>query len=86
MHVNAFRLFTRSTGGVQFHSIRNYVPERPETVVTLEGLFGSWRHSVFIWKEAQRITGLNFGAAPSNVEPEVMEESTGLELERLCNA
>lgn len=88
MHVNAFLSFYQSTGGVQFHSIRNYVPERPETVVILKDeLFGSWRaFSFHLEGEGQRITGLNFSPAraPSNVEPEVMEESNlAPELERL---
>lgn len=93
MHINAFLSFYQSTGGVSFHSIRTYVPERSETVVILKDeLFGSWRaFSFHLEGDEQRVTGLNFSPAraPSNVEPEVI---TGDELvpelekllQRLC--
>ena len=44
-HINVVLNFFRETGGVDFHSIRTYVPERKsDTVVILKDrLFGSWR-------------------------------------------
>lgn len=93
MHVNAFLSFYQSTGGVRFHSIRTYIPERPETVVILKGeLFGSWNaFSFHLEGDEQRVTGLNFSPAraPSNVEPEAIAEADLLPklealLRRLC--
>ncbi len=43
-HINVFLGFRRTTGGVDFHSIRTYVPERKETIVILKDRnFASWR-------------------------------------------
>lgn len=93
MHVNAFRSVFQSTGGVRFHSIRTYVPARPETVVILrDELFGSWSaFSFFLEGEDQKINGLNFSPArtPTNVEPEEVTEASlvpelGQLLRRLC--
>ncbi|MCB0616676.1 MAG: beta-lactamase family protein, partial [Phaeodactylibacter sp.] len=88
VHANVFLSIFQSTGGIHFHSIRAYVPEREETVVILKDeLFGSWRAFSFTLEgDEQRIAGLNFSPArtPSNVEPELVTEvSLVPELEQL---
>jgi len=47
-HINVFRSMFRETGGLTFHSIRTYEPERKgETVVILKDeYFDSWRSFV----------------------------------------
>ncbi len=92
-HVDVFRSFYRETGGIRFHSIRTYVPEREETVVILKDeLFESWKaFSLDFSGEEERIAGIQFSPArtPGNVEPEVITESELAPklkalLERLC--
>ncbi|MCB0589387.1 MAG: beta-lactamase family protein, partial [Phaeodactylibacter sp.] len=93
MHIDAFLSFYRNTGGVKFHSIRTYVPERPETVVILKDeLYGSWMaFSFHLEGDEQRVASLNFSPArrPSDVKPEALGEADlvpELEnlLQRLC--
>ncbi len=80
-HINVVLDFFRTTGGVDFHSIRTYVPERKEeTVVILKDrLFESWKAFVirFDGSENFLIAGLQFAVArtPSNVkEPQLSEK------------
>lgn len=94
-HINVFLDFLRQTGGVDFHSIRTYVPERKgETVIILKDrLFDSWRAFVisFDGSEDFLIAGLQFNVArtPSNVkesslsEKQLVQTIKGLLL-RLC--
>jgi CubicO group peptidase (beta-lactamase class C family) len=79
-HIAVFLGLYDETGGMDFHSIRTYVPERKgETVVILKDHnFGSWRAFVLRLDEKNDflISGLNFSIArtPSNVkEPELNE-------------
>lgn len=75
-HVNIFRSFYWTTGGVEFHSIRHYTPARAETVVIVKDKnFGSWRGISLYWEGAdKRIAGVNLSPArrPTDVEPEVI--------------
>jgi len=72
-HINVFLDFRRTTGGVDFHSIRTYVPERKETVVILKDRnFESWRAFVITFDKSEDllIAGLYFNIArtPSNLK------------------
>ena len=80
-HIDVFLGLYQETGGMDFHSIRTYVPERKgETVVILKDRnFGSWRAFVMRLdkKNDSLISGLNFTIArtPSNVqEPDLNKE------------
>jgi len=80
-HINVFLNFSRQTGGIDFHSIRTYVPERKEeTVVILKDRnFDSWRAFVIKFDKSENylIDGLQFNIArtPSNVnEPNLSEK------------
>ncbi|MDH5467422.1 MAG: beta-lactamase family protein [Candidatus Aminicenantes bacterium] len=94
-HINVVLDFLRETGGVDFHSIRTYVPERKgDTVVILKDrLFESWRAFVirFDGSENYLIAGLQFNVArtPSNVKESALSEKQFLQtikdlLPRLC--
>jgi CubicO group peptidase (beta-lactamase class C family) len=94
-HINVVLSFHRQTGGVDFHSIRTYVPERKgETVVILKDrLFDSWRAFVirFDGSDDSLIAGLQFNVArtPSNVKESPLSEKQLLQtikdlLPRLC--
>ncbi len=79
-HINIALNFRRTTGGVDFHSIRTYVPERKETVVILKDRnFESWRAFVITFDKSEDylIAGIYFNIArtPSNLkEPNLTEE------------
>ena len=80
-HINVFLNFSRQTGGIDFHSIRTYVPERKEeTIVILKDRnFDSWRAFVIKFDKSENylIDGLQFSIArtPSNVnEPNLSEK------------
>lgn len=79
-HIEVFLSLFQETGGMDFHSIRTYVPERKgETVVILKDRnFGSWRAFVMRLDEKNDslISGLNFAIArtPSNVEEPALNE------------
>ena len=80
-HINLFLNFSRQTGGIDFHSIRTYVPERKEeTIVILKDRnFDSWRAFVIKFDKSENylIDGLQFSIArtPSNVnEPNLSEK------------
>jgi CubicO group peptidase (beta-lactamase class C family) len=73
-HLSVFSSFHRQTGGLEFHSIRTYEPERTgETVVILKDRnYGGWRAFTlrFDGSDARLIDGIRFNNArtPSNVE------------------
>jgi CubicO group peptidase (beta-lactamase class C family) len=73
-HFSVFSSFRRQTGGLEFHSIRTYVPERTgQTVVILmDRNYGGWRAFTvqFDASEARLIDSISFNNArtPSNVE------------------
>ena len=94
-HINVVLDFFRETGGVDFHSIRTYVPERKgDTVVILKDrLYDSWRAFVirFDGSENFLIAGLQFNVArtPSNVKESALSEKQFIQtvkdlLPRLC--
>ena len=94
-HINVVLGIFRQTGGVDFHSIRTYVPERKEeTVVILKDrLYESWRAFVisFDGSEKYLIAGLRFNDArtPSNVKEPSLSEKQFIKtvkdlLPRLC--
>jgi CubicO group peptidase (beta-lactamase class C family) len=73
-HISVWRSVYMETGGIDFHSIRTYVPERTEeTVVILKDrYFGGWHGLVirFEDKEEFLVAGLQFTPArtPTNVK------------------
>ena len=79
-HIDVFMSLYQETGGIDFHSIRTYVPERKgETIVILkERTLGSWRAFVmrFDDKNKSLISRLGFTAArtPSNIEEPALNE------------
>ncbi len=94
-HIQVFLGVRRQTGGVDFHSIRSYVPERKgETVVILKDRnFESWQAFTvrFDGSENYLVAGLGFNTArtPTDVkEPDIsqaqfLEEIKEL-MQRLC--
>jgi CubicO group peptidase (beta-lactamase class C family) len=93
-HINVFLGFRRTTGGVDFHSIRTYVPERKETIVILKDRnFDSWRAFVMTFDKSEDllIAGLNFNIArtPSNMKESPLTEKQFLQkitdvIQRIC--
>ena len=93
-HINVFLGFRRTTGGVDFHSIRTYVPERKETIVILKDRnFESWRAFVMTFDKSEDllIAGLSFNIArtPSNVKESYLNEKQFLQMitdviQRIC--
>lgn len=94
-HLSVFRQFYRETGGLDFHSIRTYVPPREaETVVILRDRnFDAWR-AFTVWfddSDDLRIAGIRFNNArtPTDVvEPRLSEaqalQETGRIVRRIC--
>ncbi len=84
-HINVFLGLYDETGGLDFHSIRTYIPERKgETVVILKDRnLGSWRAFVmrFDEKNDYLISGLNFATArtPSNVQEPALNDKQFLQ-------
>lgn len=94
-HISVCLDIYRETGGVDFHSIRTYVPERKdETVVILKDRnFESWRAFVISFDKSENalISGLTFNIArtPSNVKETPLTEKQFLQMtkeviERVC--
>jgi len=85
-HINVFLNFSRQTGGIDFHSIRTYVPERKEeTVVVLQDRnFDSWRAFVIKFDKSENylIDGLQFNTArtPSNVNESNLSEKQFIQM------
>jgi len=79
-HIDTFLDMYSRTGGISFHSIRSYVPERgEETIVILKDVnFDSWRAFVISFDpdDDNRISGLQFADArsPSDVKVEALNE------------
>ncbi len=96
-HIDVFLGFFRETGGIDFHSIRTYVPERKgDTVVILKDrLLDNWMALVLRFDEKNDffISGASFAPArtPSNVEesditePQFLQEIKAV-MERLTEA
>lgn len=84
-HIDVFLNLYQETGGMDFHSIRTYVPERKgETVVILKDRnFGSWRAFVMRLDEKNDslISRLSFAIArtPSNVKESALNEGQFLQ-------
>jgi len=80
-HIRVIQGVYRQTGGLDFHSIRTYVPERAgQTVVILKDRhFDSWQAFVvrFENKKEFKISGLEFSSArtPSNVKASDLSEN-----------
>ncbi|MEE9502880.1 MAG: serine hydrolase, partial [Candidatus Aminicenantaceae bacterium] len=94
-HINVSLNTFRETGGLTFHSIRTYVPERKgETVIILKDKnFDSWRSIVvrFADEESCLVSSLRFGDArtPSNVTESILTEEDIIQevkelMTRLC--
>lgn len=80
-HIDVWRSVFMETGGLDFHSIRTYVPERKdETVVILKDRnYEGWRGLIVVFADKKNylVDGLRFSPArtPSNVkEPELTED------------
>ncbi|NWG14509.1 MAG: serine hydrolase [Acidobacteria bacterium] len=91
-HIGVFLSVHRDTGGVDFHGVRSYTPERTgETVVIVKDRnYGSWRAAVlrFTGAPAFLIAGINFNDArtPSDVgEPLLSRVEAEHEIEALVN-
>lgn len=85
-HIDVFLNFRRQTGGIDFHSIRTYVPAREEeTVVILKDRnFESWRAFVIRFDKSGNylIDGLRFNVArtPSNVDESNISEEQFIQM------
>ncbi len=80
-HISVWRSVYMETGGLDFHSIRTYVPEKKdETVVILKDrTYGGWRGLIVKFADEKNylVDGLRFSSArtPSNVkEPALTED------------
>lgn len=85
----AFR-FHRDTGGVDFYSVRTFIPERPGATVVIvkDRLLGSWWGLTFRFGDAPQslVAGLGFGSArpPAGiVEPPLTEKEAVEEVRAL---
>ncbi len=94
-HISVFLNLRRQTGGVDFHSIRTYVPERKgETIVILKDRnFSSWQAFTvrFDGSENYLIAGLGFNTArtPTNVKETSLSEAQFIQMindliQKLC--
>jgi CubicO group peptidase (beta-lactamase class C family) len=85
-HIAVWRGAYLETGGVDFHSIRTYVPERKdETVVILKDRnYEGWRGLVVVFEDNKNylVDGLHFSQArtPSNVNESELTETQFIEL------
>ncbi len=92
--LEALESFSRSSGGVDFHSVRTYTPPREETVVIVQDRnFKSWRAISFMFDEEEDglISSIRLNAArtPSNVDEPTLTEAEALAemeemLDRVC--
>jgi len=84
-HLEVFREIYRQTGGLDFHGIRTYVPEREGvTVVILKDRnFNAWRAFSLRFDDSpeQRIAGIRFNDArtPTNVEEARLSEAEAVQ-------
>jgi CubicO group peptidase (beta-lactamase class C family) len=83
-HIGVFLGLLRQTGGIDFHSVRTYVPERVgETVVILKDRnFGAWRAFTLRLDQAGLVDVLGFNDArtPTNVEEPPLTEAQVVEM------
>jgi CubicO group peptidase (beta-lactamase class C family) len=85
-HLGAFGNTFRMWGGVDFHSVRTYVPERSgETVVILKDRnFGAWRAFTLEFDDTpeRRVTGIGINNArtPSNVEESALTQAEAIDM------
>jgi CubicO group peptidase (beta-lactamase class C family) len=89
-HVSVVLGFRRDTGGIDFHSIRTYTPERPDaTVVIVKGrLLGDWWGLIFRLGDAPRylIANLNINSArppAGTIESQLTEKEAVEEIRAL---
>lgn len=95
-HVATFEFLSRFSGGVDFHSIRSYTPDRPrETVVIIKDRnYGAWRaFRLFIDdRETYLLSGLLLDrnpGTPTDVEEPTLSESAVVDetrriVDRIC--
>jgi CubicO group peptidase (beta-lactamase class C family) len=78
-HIGAFLGVRRETGGVDFHSIRTYVPERVGVTVVIlrDRNFGAWRAFTLRLDDAGLVDMLGFNDArtPTNVDEPALSEA-----------
>jgi len=89
-HISTALGFLRDTGGVEFHSIRTYTPERPGATVVIvkDRALGNWWGLTFRFGEAPNflVAGLRMGparspsgaAGPALTEKEAVDEIRAL--------
>lgn len=89
-HVATALRFLRDTGGIDFHSVRAYSPERPgvTVVVVKDRILGGWWALTFRFGEAPGllVSGLGFGQAPPPAdiaEPALTEKKAVEEIRSL---
>ncbi len=93
MHIATFEFLNRTTGGVDFHSIRTYTPARPrETVIIVKDrYYGAWRAiRLFIDdRETSLLSGLwldRYTGTPTDVaEPRLSEAAVLDETRRIVD-
>ena len=94
-HINVSLNTFRETGGMTFHSIRTYVPERKGEIVIIlkDKNFDSWRSILvrFADEESYLVSSLRFGNArtPSNATESILTEDDVIQevkklMTRLC--
>ncbi len=89
-HIGVFLGTLRETGGIDFHGVRQYTPERKDETVVIakDRNYGGWRSIVLRFGPAPEhlVAGLNFGVArtPTDVkEPSLSRESAEREIAAL---
>jgi CubicO group peptidase (beta-lactamase class C family) len=89
-HISTLLGFRRDTGGVDFHSVRTYTPERPGATVVIvrDRLLGAWWGLTFRFGDAPRslVSGLGINSArpPAGiVEPPLGEREAVEEIRAL---
>ncbi|MCK7518553.1 MAG: hypothetical protein MZV64_12945 [Ignavibacteriales bacterium] len=89
-HVSTALGFLRDTGGIDFHSVRTYTPERPGATVVIvkDRILGGWWGLSFRFGEAPKflVNGLGINAArpPAGIaEPPLTEKEAVVEIRAL---
>jgi len=95
-HIATFEFLARYTGGVDFHSLRSYKPERPResVVIVKDRNYDAWRaFRLFIDdKETYLLAGLlldRYPGSPTDIEEPTLSEAeviaeTGQIVQRVC--
>jgi CubicO group peptidase (beta-lactamase class C family) len=79
-HISTLLGFLRDTGGVDFHSVRTYTPERPEVTVVIvkDRLLGGWWGLSFRFGEAPKFLvnglGINSARPPAGIAESPLTE------------